>query len=101
MIPFLAWLVRKFNPQIMFLMDTKSNANLINKLALYLGFANVASVDTDNYAGGLILSWMNDVKPCVNNNSKNYFACIINDVSSSYILVCTYESYIFRIVRLI
>nr|CCA66020.1 hypothetical protein [Beta vulgaris subsp. vulgaris] len=79
-IPFLGWLVRQCLPQILFLSETKSDSSLISKLAMYLGFPNVATVDSINNAGGLALFWSNDVNLDLKVSSTNYFACNINDL---------------------
>lgn len=78
-IPFLGWLVRHFLPQILFVSETKSDGITINKLAVYLGFPNVVTVDPINNAGSLALFWRNDVNLALSSSSTNHFACIIND----------------------
>ena len=54
-------MVRNFLPQILFLTETKVTDIIIRKLAVYLGFPNVATVNSINNASGLTLFWSNDV----------------------------------------
>lgn len=51
-------MVRKFSPQILFLMETKA---FLDKLALLLGFANVSTANVEGYLWGLVLFWDSDV----------------------------------------
>lgn len=52
-IPYLIWLVHKFSPEVLFLMETKSDDNVISKVAKVLGFGNFLSCNAVGLAGGL------------------------------------------------
>ena len=58
----MAKLVRKHNPQVLFLMETKRKSNEMEWLRSKWGFDNCLTVDCRGRGGGLALLWLNSAQ---------------------------------------
>jgi exonuclease III len=74
-IPDLKYLVRHFNPDILFLSETLAHRNKIEELRYLLGYDSCVRVDRTGRGGGLALFW------------RNSFNCQLIDFYNNYITV--------------
>ncbi|KAL4383802.1 hypothetical protein GQ457_15G028640 [Hibiscus cannabinus] len=64
--------ISKFNPSIIFLMETKQKRNKLNRMRSRLNFTGSFYVDPIGRSGGLAIWWTADVNISVLNASKNF-----------------------------
>ena len=55
-------MVKEKKPMVVFLMETKIQASLVDKIKVQLGFGSVFMVDNVGRSGGLALFWHKNVE---------------------------------------
>ncbi|KAL5562411.1 hypothetical protein UlMin_032158 [Ulmus minor] len=70
--------VRKFSPDIVFLLESKLFSNQIPGLARKLGFSNFYGVDRVGLSGGLVLFWKDHVVVKINSAARFYIDAFIS-----------------------
>lgn len=76
-------IVRKEDPNIVILQETKLKVRQIEKCKFRLGFDNYLVVDCNGRSGGLALLWKNEVLQKVNNYSKSHIDAQIKKEGST------------------
>jgi len=71
-IPDLKYLIRHFNPDLLFLSETLAHRNKIEELRVLLGYDACFHVDRTRRAGGLALFWKNSLHCQLVNFSNNH-----------------------------
>ena len=80
-IPDLKYLVRHFNPDLLFLSETLAHRNKIEELRFLLGYDCCFPVDRTGRSGGLALFWRNSLHCQVIDFSNNHITVELNDTS--------------------
>ncbi|KAL5550204.1 hypothetical protein UlMin_000380 [Ulmus minor] len=70
--------VRKFSPDIVFLLESKLFSNQIPGLARKLGFSNFYGVDKVGFSGGLVLFWKDHIVVKINSAARFYIDAFIS-----------------------
>jgi exonuclease III len=78
-IPDLKYLVRHFNPDVLFLSETLVKRNKIEAFRYLLGFDSCVSVDCVGRSGGLALFWRNSSNCQLVNYSNNHITVEFSD----------------------
>jgi hypothetical protein len=79
-IPDLKYLVRHFNPVLLFLSETLVSRNKTEQLRYLLGFDSCFSVDRSGRGGGLALFWRTSFSCQIVNYSNNHIYVDVTDV---------------------
>jgi hypothetical protein len=74
-IPDLKYLVRHFNPDLLFLSETLAHRNKIEELRFLLGYDSCLPIDRTGRGGGLALFW------------RNSFNCQLIDFSNNHVTI--------------
>jgi exonuclease III len=78
-VPDLKYLVRHYNPDLLFLSETLVHKNKIEDLRYFLGFDFCFSVDCIGRSGGLAMYWRASFPCQIINYSTNHISVEIND----------------------
>jgi hypothetical protein len=70
-------LCRFYNPEVVFLCETKQKAGYMNKIKWSLGFANGVTVDCQGRSGGMVLWWKHGVEVSVRPWCQYYIDAVI------------------------
>jgi exonuclease III len=90
-IPDLKYLVRHFNPDLLFLSETLAHRNKIEELHFLLGYDTCFHVDRTRRAGGLALFWKNSLHCQLVNFSNNHITVeIVNTTLGTWRLTSYY-----------
>jgi hypothetical protein len=91
-IPDLKYLIRHFNPELLFLSETLAHRNKIEELRFLLGYDACFHVDRTGRAGGLALFWKNSLHCQLVNFSSNHITVEIvnNNLGSTWRLTGYY-----------
>ena len=71
-------------PNLVFLMETKSHKNKMERLWTKLGFANMFVVDCVGKSGGLALLWEDGGEVDIQNFSRRHIQAIIHNRHSNF-----------------
>ena len=74
----LVTLVGKKDPNVVFLMETKSNVEAIEKVLWKIQFAHKFVVPRPNQGGGLALLWKEDFQLDVQTSSENHIDAVVD-----------------------
>jgi len=80
-IPDLKYLVRHFNPNLLFLSETLAHRNKIEELRFLLGYDCCLPVDRIGRGGGLALFWRNSLNCQLVDFSNNHITVELNEIS--------------------
>ena len=69
--------VRRWNPYLVFLMETKANVKRMEKVKYKLGFSNGLFVPNKGRSGGLALLWSKEVSLEIQSYSPHHIDAII------------------------
>lgn len=72
-------LIKKHNPNIVFLMETKGDYWKINQVRKAIGFTHSKVVEAKGNAGGIALLWTNEVRLKCSYNNDRLFCCDVED----------------------
>jgi len=75
----LVTLVGKKDPKMVFLMETKSNSEVIEKVRKKIQFAHKFVVPRPNQDGGLALLWKEEIKVDVQTSSDNHIDVVVDE----------------------
>jgi len=90
-IPDLKYLIRHFNPDLLFLSETLAHRNKIEELSVLLGYDACFHVDRTGRAGGLALFWKNSLQCQLVNFSNNHITVeIVNSTLGTWRLTGYY-----------
>ncbi|KAL2936873.1 putative RNA-directed DNA polymerase from transposon X-element [Bienertia sinuspersici] len=89
--PYIRWLVRKANPDFVFLSETKCLASVLSAKFIRIGCKGFTGVDALNLSGGLFVTWFSSnmvvkTEEC----TKNFVLCNIIDGPYFYYLCFLY-----------
>jgi hypothetical protein len=86
--------IRKFDPNILFLSETKTNPTVVCNILNSLGFFLMAHAPPIGTKGGLLLAWQNGVElECFITNVHTISAwCYSDPIHSPWMLSCVYGS---------
>ncbi|KAL5565121.1 hypothetical protein UlMin_028285 [Ulmus minor] len=70
--------VRKFSPDIVFLLESKLFSTQIPGLVRKLGFSNFYGVDRVGFSGGLVLFWKDHIVVKINSSARFYIDAFIS-----------------------
>jgi hypothetical protein len=71
-------LCRSYNPEVVFLCETKQKVKYMDRIKWSLGFSNGVTVDCQGKSGGMVLWWKNGVNVSVRPWSQYYIDAAIN-----------------------
>jgi hypothetical protein len=75
----LCQLVKNKQPSLLFLMETISKRQKLERLRIRLGFEGMFAVDPVGRSGGLVLFWKEDSGLEIQNYSRRHINAVIND----------------------
>ena len=75
-------LVRCWNPKIVFLMETKSKKNEMERIKNSIGFANGLIVPSVGRSGGIALLWTREISLEVKSYTRFHVDAVITEASS-------------------
>ena len=76
-------LVRRYNPKVVFLMETKAKNRRMERIRNRLGFANGLCVPCVGRSGGLALIWNREVDIEIKSFSKNHIDAVVKEQGSN------------------
>lgn len=71
--------MRQWNPNLVFLMETRANVKCMEKVKYKLGFPNGLFVPKRGHSGGLALLWPKEVSLEIQSNSPHHIDAIISE----------------------
>ena len=77
-------LVRRWNPKVIFLIESKAKTRRMERIKYRLGFANGLIVPCVGRKGGLALFWAREVDLEIKSYSQNHVGAVINDMDHSF-----------------
>ena len=77
-------LVRRWNPKIVFLMETKLKKNRMERIKNRIGFANGLIVSNVGRSGGIALLWTREINLEVISYTRFHVNAVISETSSDY-----------------
>jgi len=77
-------LVRRWNPKIVFLIETKSRKNRMERIKNIIGFANGLIVPSVGRSGGISLLWTREINLEVKSYTRFHIDTIILEPNSDY-----------------
>ena len=77
-------LVRCWNPKIVFLMETKSKKNRMERIKNRIGFSNGLIVPSVGRSGGIALLWTREISLEIKSYTKFHIDAVISDANSGY-----------------
>ena len=77
-------LVRCWNPKIVFLMETKSKKNHMERIKNRIGFSNGLIVPSVGRSGGIALLWTREISLEIKSYTKFHVDAVILDANSDY-----------------
>ena len=77
-------LVRCWNPKIVFLMETNSKKNRMERIKNRIGFANGLIVPSVGKSGGIALLWTREISLEVKSYTRFHVDAVITEASSDY-----------------
>ena len=77
-------LVRCWNPKIVFLMETKSKKNHMERIKNIIGFSNGLIVPSVGRSGGIALLWTREISLEIKSYTKFHVDAVILDANSDY-----------------
>jgi hypothetical protein len=80
-VPDLKYLVRRFNPTLLFLSETLVHKNKVEDLRYVLGFDFCFSVDSIGRSGGLAIYWRANFNCQIVNYSQNHITVAVTDAT--------------------
>ena len=78
-------MVRRWKPQIVFLMETKSKIKRMERIKNIIGFANGLSVPSSGRSGGLAMFWTREVNLDINSYSGNHIDAIVRESDGNFL----------------
>ena len=78
-------MVRKFNPLVLFLIETKKKSTEMEWLRARWHFDNCLAVDSVGRGGGLALLWMNEVRLEVKSFSVQHIDANVSDSNGIHV----------------
>lgn len=84
--------LQRYRPDLLFLSETKTNAQRCARIARSCRFKDYHAVDAENRAGGLCLFWQDNIEVTILLSNKNMIHVSINHPSlpSMWYLTCVY-----------
>ena len=77
--------VRRWNPNLVFLSETKSKCRRMEKIKFKLGFTNGLCVPSKGRSGGLALFWSSDTKLEIKSYSNHHIDAIITEANTGLV----------------
>ena len=77
-------IVRRWNPKVVFLMETITKNRRMERIKNRIGLANGLFVRCVGRKGGLAMLWARDINMEIKSYSLNHIDTIINDTENSY-----------------
>ncbi|KAL4603668.1 hypothetical protein ACB092_10G140800 [Castanea dentata] len=77
-------IVRRFNPKVVFLMETKAKVRHMERIKNRMGFANGLTVPSRGRSGGLALLWDRGVDLEIKSYSKNHIDAVIKEQDNNF-----------------
>ena len=74
-------LVQRWNPKIVFLMETKASAKRMTKVKEMIGFPNGLVVPSEGKSGGIALLWIREVEVEIKSFSRFHIDAVVTDYS--------------------
>ena len=78
-------MVRRWKPQIVFLMETKSKIKRMERIKNIIGFANGLTVPSSGRSGGLAMFWTREVNLDINSYSGNHIDAIVRESDGNFL----------------
>ncbi|KAK2415162.1 hypothetical protein QL285_037669 [Trifolium repens] len=89
-IPNLRNIVQGHKPYILFLLETLSKSQTMERIRVNLKFNSCLSVDVEGRRGGLSVMWRDNIKCRVLNYSRNFINLVVEDKKEEWRLTCYY-----------
>ena len=77
-------MVRRWNPRIVFLLETKSKTRCIERIKNKIGFANGLIVPNSDKSGGLALLWSREVDLEIKSYTKNHIDAVVIETDNGF-----------------
>ena len=74
-------LVQRWNPRIIFLMETKASVRRMTKVKERIGFPNGLVVPSEGKSGGIALLWIREVEVEIKSFSRSHIDAVVTDHS--------------------
>ena len=78
-------MVRRWKPQIVFLMETKSKIKRMERIKNRIGFANGLIVPSRGRSGGMAMFWIQEVNLDINSYSGNHIDAIVREIDGNFL----------------
>ena len=77
--------MRRYNPKMVFLMETKAKNRRMKRIRNRLGFANGLYVPCVGRSGGLALIWTREVDIEIKSYSKNHIDTVVKEQAAIFV----------------